>query len=77
MSNWAIVGHTVMKNKLHLNTKGLESTGTPNCGQGRIVEIVFDATHVVSMRAAGQEATQKAINSGAELCARCFKQVAA
>jgi hypothetical protein len=77
MNNWAIIGYTVMANKLHLDTKGIDRNGTPNCGQGRIVSIEFDGTDPISMKTAATRATNQALQNGAELCARCFKGVTA
>lgn len=76
MSHFAYIGYTVLANKLHLNTQGMDTTGKPECGQGRIVTIEFDATDVLTMRAAAEKATKQAVESGLELCARCFKKVA-
>jgi uncharacterized protein (DUF983 family) len=73
MKNFAYIGYTVMANKLHLNTQGMDSTGKPNCGQGRIITIEFDGSDVISMRTAAEKATKDAVASGLELCGRCFK----
>jgi hypothetical protein len=72
----AYIGYTVMANKLHLNTQGMETTGKPNCGQGRIVEIKFYESDSITMRAAAQKATKDAVASGLALCGRCFKAAA-
>jgi hypothetical protein len=76
MNKFAYIGYTVMANKLHLNSQGLDTTGTPNCGQGRIVTIEFSGTDAITMRAAAEKATKDAIASGLALCGRCFKAVA-
>jgi len=73
MKNFAYIGYTVMTNKLHLNTQGMDSTGKPNCGQGRIITIEFDGSDVISMRTAAEKAIKDAVASGLELCGRCFK----
>ena len=69
----ALVGYTTLRNKLHLDTKGMESTGKPNCGQGRIIEIVHHASDVLSMARATEMVTGYAKATEAPLCARCFK----
>lgn len=77
-SAYASIGYTTMRNKLHLN---LSDGNRPQCGQGAIKEwIAIQAirTALDKNKAIG-EATQEArrVEPTADLCARCFKAVAA
>jgi hypothetical protein len=72
MRNTAIAGWTVKHNKLHLDRAGINSTGRPKCGQGRIVDWEYQEGDVLSMQNAVNKLLKVLENVDAEFCSKCF-----